>query len=423
MKSYKFLASAASLLMAVAMVSCDKDNNDDDKILSNHVYFTTEGPTTLVQGSGMTVDVHLTLSQAVAEATSFELTASGEAADCIAFDPETVTVTAGTNTADFTVSLTDNVKLTKEAVAAIEIKNLNEDAFDVRATVRLSVLPAAQYSEEEAAFAQAFQAANDVDLLSLFGDLTLAGTIEFPGGGNLYSFTEPTTINLSGTSSIHLNPASTMERVIIDMTANPMGMNDYLHDSFRKLTIEDKEFFALDDEDNFGGPQLMNLINWNENTNETFKATISGMVLDFAPDHKTATVSFVTEGENFYLNPEGEPFVDSEGEPIYMTWNDNRIGFEYSYTAWDRNLEKIVGGDPTAIELLGYGISAHPGAWLGMSSVLDDEWLLEEDGEVSLYCQPTGVIDFEAGTMTFEFPFDHADQYGYSRVKVTYKLK
>lgn len=420
MKTYKFLASAASLLMAVCMVSCEKD--DKVESLTNHIYFTTTSPTTLVQGSELKVDVHMTLSLAVTEATSFELTSVGDASEFLVFEPQTVTVTAGNNTADFTVSLSSEAEITEEAVASIHVKNLNEEKFDIKNTVMISVVPPAQIDEAETAFARAYEAATGIDLTPWFGDVELTGTIEFPGGGNRSSFTEPTTIQLSGTTTFHLNPASTLDNVILDMTANPMGMSAYLHETFRKLTVEDLEFFALEDEDNFGGPELMQLIDWNANTTETFKVTLPGLAINIEPNQQVGTVSFVKEGENFYLNPDGEPFVDSEGEPIYMTWNDSRIGFEYSYSAWDRNLAKIMGGDPTAVELLGYGITAHPGAWLGMSSVLEDEWGLEEDGEESLFCEPTGVVDFGKHTMTFEFPFDHADQYGYSRVKVTYSV-
>ena len=46
----------------------------------------------------------------------------------------------------------------------------------------------------------------------------------------------------------------------------------------------------------------------------------------------------------------------------------------------------------------------------------------EEEGMPNLYVEPKGTVDFEAGTMTFEFPFDHADQNGYSRVKVVYTI-
>ncbi len=419
MKTTKFLASAASILMAVCMVSCEKD---DDKVLSNHVYLTTSGPTTLVQGSEVDVEVIMTLSQPVTEATTFEMTATGTAAEAIQFDPQAVTISAGTNMGIVKISVDPEVEFTEPATATITVKNLNESKFDIKETVTITIVPPSQISEAEAAFAAAFKAANGIDIAPLFGDLQLTGTIEFPGGGNLTAFTEPTTIQLSGVTTFHLNPASTMDEVILDMTANPMGMSDFLLDTFRKLTVEDKEFFASDDEDNFGGPELMSLIAWNENSPETFTVTLPGLKLNIEQYAENGTIEFVTEGENFYLTPEGEPFLDSEGDPIYLSWADSRIGFEYSYTAWDRNLAKIIAGDPTAVELLGYGITAHPGAWLGTSSVLEDEWLLEEDGEVSLYCEPSGSIDFAKGTMTFEFPFDHSQQYGYSRVKVTYKF-
>lgn len=77
------------------------------------------------------------------------------------------------------------------------------------------------------------------------------------------------------------------------------------------------------------------------------------------------------------------------------------------------------------MEMQSYGISAAPATHLGLSDVLEDSWEIDEDedGVSNLYVAPHAEIDFNAGTMTFIFPFDTEDQYGYSRIAVTYTLQ
>lgn len=422
MNTNKYLAAAASLLMACAMVSCDEENDPSGSV--NHVYISSSTGANSVFEGGESLTLDLSLSAPVAEATTFKLMAEGEGAAFVEFNPEYVTVAAGSTSAQFTVTATGAVS--EETTATITVGDLDDKKFDVKEKFTLTVYPAAgayELTETEKAMVEAFKQQYGVDLTPWLGYVNLTGTIEFPGGGNIEAFVEPTTIDLEGVSVFRLNSASTPANLILDMMSNPMGMSEYLYSTFRALTVDDKEYFANEDEENNGeNLAFMKRLNWNSNSVEEFAVTLPGMTFDIDPATKKGTINFVTEGELFALDSEDNPLEDSEGEPLLLNWSADRVNFNYFYTAWNRQVELFKQNDPVIFEQTGYGMYAHPAAFLGMSSVLDDEWLLEEDGEVSLYCEPKGTVDFEKGTMTFEFPFDHSDQYGYSRVKVVYTI-
>ncbi|MDE6127358.1 MAG: DUF4929 domain-containing protein, partial [Muribaculaceae bacterium] len=184
-----------------------------------------------------------------------------------------------------------------------------------------------------------------------------------------------------------------------------------------------KEYFDNADADY--SMRLMQLLNWNDASAETFAVTLPGLkITDIDAAAGKATVEFVTEGDNYVLDSAGNPIHDDINDfDLTFDFSYDRVPFNYSYTAWDRMLALIEGRNPDALELMSAMLS-HPAQYLGISSVLSDDWEIdeEEDGVRNLYTEPKGEIDFANGTMTFEFPFDHADQYGYSRVKVVYSL-
>lgn len=424
MNTTKFLASAASLLLTCAMVSCTEDNEPSSGM--THIYVSSStGVTSIFQGAeGITLDI--TLSAPATEATTLKVTAEGDAAAALEFAPEYVTVAAGATTAQFTVTATGAVA--EEATATITVSDFDSKKFDVKETLSLTVYPATgayELNETELAMVEAFKQQYGVDLTPWLGYVDLKGTIEFPGGGSLEAFVEPTTIDLEGVSIFRINPASTPANLILDMTSNPMGMSEYLYSAFRNLTIDDKEIFAYEDEEyNGGNLSLMERLNWNSNSIEEFVVSLPGMTFDIDPATKKGSVNFIVEGDCNATDAEGNILEDQEGEPLTLNSTADRVNFNYFYTAWNRQVDLFLKKDPIVFEQTCYSVFSHPAAHLGLSNVLTNDWEedIEGEGEESLYCEPKGTVDFEKGTMTFVFPFDHADQYGYSRVKVVYTI-
>lgn len=423
------LIKSAVIMTAVVWsftsVSCSKD--DDNVQTVNHIYLSVpqDGGNAIVDGSNEAVTVMVTLSKPADTNVSFKFAIESEQTDLFVLGDNPVTIEAGKNSGFFTVKSANKLTTVDNVDATFSIVGLDETRFDIASNITVKLLPApgaGVLTPEELTLIAAWKKNFGVDLLPWIGNIALTGTIEFPGDGYRDPFVSPETINLNGYTAFALSKDATAEVPSLDMVENPMGMSAYLYKSFRDLTVDDKEFFAYEDLGN--GLTLMQLINWNADSKESFAVTLPGIRITSIADGK-ATLEFVAEGDDFILNSKGEP-IYYEWLEEYFVYSDHTswIPFSYTYTAWDRQLGLIESGDNVAAEQLTYGVSAAPASYLGVSDVLEDSWELDgEEDMINLYVYPKGEIDFNAGTMTFEFPFDHADQYGYSRVKVTYTLQ
>ena len=422
--SIKLMAAMAALVWSIAFVSCSKDDVPAQSI--NHIYLSVpqDGGNAIVDGSGESVTVMVTLSRKADEAVSFNFALDGEQADMFVLEDNPVKIAVGENSGFLTVRSADKLTITENVEVSFSIANLDENKYDISSNITVKLLPApgaGTLTAEEVALLAAWKK-DGIDLFPWLGNVALTGTIEFPGDGYRAPFIAPENISLNGFTAFAISKDATAETPALDMVENPMGMADYLYKAFKNLTVDDKEYFALEDDGN--GLDLMALINWNANSTESFAVSLPGIKITNVADGK-ATLEFVAEGEDYILNSKGEKIYNEALEEDFVySYHTSWIPFNYTYTAWDRQLGLVEAGDAAATELLGYGVSAAPASYLGVNDVLEDYWELDgEEDAINLYVFPKGEIDFNAGTMTFEFPFDHADQYGYSRVKVTYTIK
>ncbi|MDE5720272.1 MAG: DUF4929 domain-containing protein [Paramuribaculum sp.] len=427
MKAFHYLASAAALLFAFTAASCSDNNDEPEPEVINHIYFSIpDGNSSITDNTDETVTVAINLSSPLATATSFTVELTGSDASLLTLGNNPVSIAAGATTGTFTVASANAGTITESTSFGFTIRDLDPAKFDIAQNATVTLLPAvieSTLTPEEQALVNQWRTAYGIDLTPWIGSITLQGTIEFPGSGNRAPFIQPQTIQLSGNTVFGISKLAAETPPVLDMTENPMGMTEYLYKTLRQLTVDDNEYFALEDDGT--GLELMELIDWNAKSEESFTASLPGLRITNINDGK-ATVEFVAEGDDYILNAQGEPIYSpvSEEDLVYA-YHTSWIPFTYQFTAWNRQLALIEGGDPLAMELQSYGVSAAPAAHLGISDVLEDAWEIDEDedGVANLYVAPHAEIDFNAGTMTFVFPFDSEDQYGYSRITVTYTLQ
>lgn len=421
----KMAAVMSALLWSVSLVSCSKEDDELSDQTLNHIYLSVpqDGGNTIVDGSEESVTVMVTLSKTVDATVSFNFSIVSDHADMFVLEDNPVTIEAGKNSGFFTVKSANKLTTEENIEATFLITNLDENSFDIAENITVKLLPApgaGTLTPEELSLIALWKEKYNIDLTPWIGNVALSGTLEFPGDGSRDPFVAPETISLSGYTAFALGKDASAEVPTLDMVENPMGMSDYLYKAFRNLTIDDKEFFGY--EDGGTGLDLMELINWNSTSVESFAAALPGIKITDIQDGK-ATLEFVAEGEDFIYNSKGQTIYSEDyGGPCVYGLHTSWIPFNYTYTAWDRQLGLIESGDAFALQLLGFGESAAPASYLGISNVLEDEWETDDEDTINYYVYPKGEIDFNAGTMTFEFPFDHDDQTGYSRVKVTYTL-
>lgn len=423
-KSFQTFAAMAALVCGFTLVSCSDDKEPETPVV-NHIYLQVpDGNATIVAGTDATIEVQVSLSQAVAETTTFTFAVEGDENGVFVITNNPVTINAGSAQGFFTVASAVGVTVSEDVTATFSIINLDAKKFDIAQNLTIKMLAAQSADDldpELAALVETWKTKYGIDMPRWIGNVKLEGSIEFPGGGYLTPFTAPATITLGNFTKFAISAESTEEVPVLDMIENPMGMSNYLYTTLRQLTVEDYEYFAYDDEEYSTGGALMKLIGWNANSEESFSVSLPGIKLTDIADGK-ATLEFVEEGYNYILDSKGEP-IYSELMEDYLVYNyaTSWIPFQYDFSAWNRQLGLVEQGNEEAIELLEFSVTAAPQYYLGMEDVLEDYFEDEED-ILNYYVYPSGEIDFNEGTITFEFPFCHYDQYGYSRVKVVYTL-
>ncbi len=433
MNATKILASAALFLASAGLISCSDDKNGgDEPTLTTKIYLAVpDGTTNISADYADDIDVSVRFSAPLAEATEFDfafvLTGSKSSQaptdnSILTVVDNPVTITKGATTANIKVK-TLGAEIEQTVSLMLGIKSLDTSKFELKEAVTFTVTPPTIFgglTEEQKALIVQIKTEKGIDLTPWMGNISLTGTIEFPGDGNRAPFVEPTTIQLGGTSVITLGSEASTDNIALTMESNTMGMTDYLYDSMLKLTVKDKEYFDVEDSPN--STRLMELLNWNENTAETFEVSLPNFkIVNYDASSKTAEIEFTATGEADYMLDKNGDKIYNELFEDYTSYNGHTswIPFSYKFSAWDRNLDLFAAQNAEIVEFMGYNIVADPKMYLGINDINEDYWELEEN---NLYVTPKGSIDFANGVMTFEFPFDHADQYGYSRVKVSYTI-
>lgn len=424
----KYFGLAAMLFIACFVASCS-DDDESVPASKNRIYLTVEGNNTLSEDSDDEITVKIELSRNASENLTLDFTIENDTENGMVITNNPLIIAKGNNSGVLVIkSKKQNVyeQLTQMSLA---INGLDTQKYMLDGTAIFFVKPSAGTSSltpEQQALIDTYKQTYGIDLTPWMDAVALQGSIEFPGDGYRDPFVAPATISLNGKTVFTLSENSDADQIVLKMTDNPMGMAEYMHTTLRQLTVEDAEYFA--NEDAGASYELMQLLNWNSASAETFSVTLDNLKLtNFDATTQTADIEFVTEGTRYVLDKNGEQIYDEALED-YLLYNygsaESWIPFEYNYSAWDRMLDLISEKNPAVIEIM-TSCLASPASYLGVSDILTDYWGIdeEEDEAINLYVTPKGRIDFANGTMTFEFPFDHADQYGYSRVNVTYSLQ
>lgn len=421
-----------SAVSAIGLCACSDKNNEPTIESKNRIYLTLEGNNAINDNSDESLQVKVELSEKPREATSIEFYIENDPNEAFSIAGNPVKFEAGQTSASFSIKLDKFFVYTEQKSLSVAVRNLDNDKFTLSQSVTFFFYPskeAEQLSEGQKVLVNGYKEKMGFNLMPFLTDIYIDennSSITFPGEGYRTPFVEPSTIALKGTTSLTLSPLADSDNVILKMAVNPMGMADYLHTSLRKLTVEDAEYFT--NEDAGESLNIMEMLNWNKDSNETFNVTLDNIrIANYDGKTGTADIEFVEEGPNYILDSKGNPIYSDDLEDyLVYSYSMSRIPFRFEYSPWDRFLGLYEQNDPKARELIMYtNILPSPYAHLGMNDVLENYWSFEteEPDKIDLYTTPKGSINFNDGTMSFVFPFDHEDQYGYSLVKVTYRLK
>lgn len=233
-----------------------------------------------------------------------------------------------------------------------------------------------------------------LDLFPLIGEVEMTGTIGFPGGGNLETLYDKKTIQISGITTFTLSEKATAEKPVLKMVSNAMGLEGYLYQLFRDLTIDDLVFWNNQSPDAPpANKNIMELIGLTRTSQETFEV----MLDDIEVNLSTKEISYIGKGENFY------------GDDI------NIVPLTYKYSAFERLQKWIDEKNPIAIENIENGGNINPASIVNNEDILNDEYKNET-------WSATTVL-WTKDSLSFKFIMGHSEAGGYINVTSNYKIK
>lgn len=424
----KYLATALTLILGVFMVACSDDEETTGYKGKNTVTLAVEsGATTLIEDEDEVVTVSVTLDRAYSQNVSLSVQVQGTEPERLVVTPQPVTIAAGSTKATFEVQSSKQGNLAGQLQYTLTCGDLQSD-MTMGSTVTINLRPRTgmdDLTDTQLALIESWKNNYGIDVTPWMGQISLEGDVTEPGDGLTDPFVEQKSYMLNGKSVITLGEGCTEDKIVLKMVDNPLGMTNVLYDWLRKNTIEDEVNFTQ----GYGGPIVMDLINWNKNTQETFNVSLDGIEIDLTEAQTedgvtTFDVKFVKEGTAYVLGLDGNPVnvvYDEEAGPEPATYSkESWIPFTYEYTAWSRLLQKVAENDDSALELFNTDGTADPEYYLLPSDVNYDMFESEEN---NFYVEPKGSINFQDGTMEFVFPADHVYAGGYARVNVKYSVK
>lgn len=397
-----FFWGGVLLTAAVASTACNEEKATGYSGTNKIYLAAAENNAVITESSTTPLEVEVTLTSTVETATTLTFRLEDDTQELLSLEGNPVTIAAGEKSATFQV--VSNVKnlLTESTYITVGIDAAQLPAgMELAEALRIRVNPnpaVPELTEEQKALLAGYKEKYGVDLTAFLGVMKCQTTLNIPGNGTTNEFSTPKTEEIPGQTVITLSEESTADTPVLKMTDNPMGLTDYLYWVLRQNTVDDDEIWTQQGEDS-PNQRLMDCINWTDESNETFNARLDGIKCQNITD-SGADLDILGEVEN------------SLGDPMIA------VPFEFSFSAWNRQKERLEKGDADMQEIYDMGGYANPTFYLIAYGCSQAD---AEDCGFSEWHESKGHIDFEKGEMTFEFIFAHAYSGDYTIVNVTYK--
>ena len=311
MKKILFFSCIAAALLS--FVGCEETGNDYDG--TNYIYLSAkDGKTTLFEADSAPLTVEVMLTKTLEEDLSLTFALQGTAG-VVELTGNPVTIKAGEKTASL-----DIVSLNKNILDAAANYTLSLDASTVlpegvalKDAFTFVVTPVAveALTEAQMAIIEAYKTATGIDLAKYLGVVNVS-TVITGTDPDTYEPLAPQTV--TGKTIITLSESSTADVPVLKMVANPMGIQDYMYQILRSVTVDADDYwygeYALECYASF-----MNAINWSKTSTEVFAMSLDGIKLN-----SDKSIEYLGDGKDQY---DGDITV---------------VPFDYSFSAYDREL-------------------------------------------------------------------------------------
>lgn len=391
MKRISILGCIAAALLS--FVGCEPTTGNEGYEGTNYIYLESDGGrTTIWEQDDAPLAVKVSLTTALEADLSLTFALEGTAG-VLELKGNPVTIKAGEKTATVEIVSLNAGKLEAKTnyTLTLDAANSLPEGVALKSGFQFAVTPelvADALTSDQMAIIEAYKKTSGVDLSKYIGYVNVSTVIT---GITLDTY-EPFEQTVTGKTLITLSEASTADAPVLKMLANPMGIEDHMYGRLDTLTVDNETWL---DESEYADPCygiLMNGINWNTDSQETFQMSLDG--IKFSAD----SVAFVGEG------------VDQYEEAITI------VPFEYSFTAYDREVLAIESLSKD-MEYWTSDATANPAYHLNNTDITE-EYAMEEYGEESNWVEASATISNDA--LVFTFCMATAMDEDYTRVVATY---
>ena len=394
MKKALLLLKMAVVCISVSLVaaSCSDDEKNEYQG-DNELFISSSTTTSIVDEEGASLLLNITLTKSLSKDVTLTFALANNtvnSTEIVSLSTNSVTIQAGSKTASLNINARNTGLLSADKNVEVNLASTTDTDIKLKAAFIVTVKPRPgdiQLTEQQLALIAGYKT-QGLDLMSWIGTVPVTVKVSRPGDGYYEPFLQPDVRTFSGTTQITLSENATANKPVLKMVNNAMGLENYLYDILRAVTVLNTEFWCEQPI-----PQkTMELTGLSATSSETFSLALDDIELDIT----SKTISFVSD-----------EVLELFGD-LYTA-----VDFTYSYSAWDRLKALIDQGNQDAIEAQESGGTLYPGYLLNIRDI-------NEYPDSDYWIPTSGSFDTSTGKMTFKFVMEHMDASDYMTIEVTY---
>lgn len=379
------------VLLILGSISCKPEIQDLSYAGKDIVYLSTLEEPTLDYSSDKTIPIQVQTTYRVSQDTPLEISLEGlNGADLawIKVTEPSIVIPKGERSTVFHIGVNNQgtPPTQEDSEYNVTIKNLDarHQSIDKDLRIRLQYTQTISLTEDQKELLKKYKEMG-LDLSPFIGKVKVKTHVQVPADGLIEGFKYPWEKDYEGYTILTLSPDATETKPILYMDRNPMGLDEFLYYGLRKNTIENYEFWYAEG----AGPrfkQIMEAIQWNDKSVETFSAYLDGLKIKTKPDKDG---NFVFDNYTTTVETQLDEF--------------KAVPFRYRYSAWDRQKQWMDSGDEEAMNCYLEGGTAEPQTYLNVADVRHSVTVDPRTDKYKKLPKCTGKIDVKQNKMTFFF--------------------
>ncbi len=409
------------ILSVILIISCNKDVGTKAYEGKNYVYFSLlDGRSNLTIEDTQRDDIEFVIKTTapLKNALTLFLELSGEAVNEFkTVNPIPIKMNKGDFELHFTITPQFNTNLIVKRSIQLKLKSESSELILPEKSFEIRIIPSPQIelTERESLLIESYKEKYGIDIYPFLGRQVCNGEILWAGfkeGDYNYPklVAERRVPIVNQVMIVGISAKATEDKIILEFKHNALGQNIFMRELWENLTILDEAYWNNPDPAiQPPNPKIIReTINWSKETanNESFDVQLDNVRIN----PQTGTITF-TDKKSKSVKYSDYPYDDE------LTSNTIVVPFHYETSVWRRILditkqeplfkEQVYGGDMNIYEILN-------------NAGIKKDMLAKEGITQTRYIKPSGKIDFNTHTMSFDYPFyvRNSDRYSITHISI-----